>query len=216
MHRYLKIALPIFALIILLIPGYTYLVVNSNLTAATDFTSTIFFVFRLIGLYAFTLIWFQLILGPFMNPLSRLYGGKVLRLHRITGTLAFCLALTHGFLFHLGSFLLAKDSYNFLGSIEKYVGSNQLFYGWLGPIALTLLVATVTTALLMRRRYFNKYWRKIHFLNYLIFILVWLHSFNVGSDTQTEPLKTLYLFFMLTFLISFYYRVIWRRFLTKS
>lgn len=215
MKKKLKIALPILALIILLIPGYTYLVVNSNISSISDTNSTIFFTFRLIGLYAFTLIWFQLMLGPLMNPLSRLYGSKILKLHRITGTLAFCLAIAHSFLFHLGSFLVSSQSYNFFTSLGDYVGPDLFWFGWFGPIALTLLVATVSTALLMRKKHFNKYWRKIHFLNYLVFILVFLHSYKVGGDTQTEPLKTLYLFFMVTFIITFYYRVIWRRFLKK-
>lgn len=208
----LKILIPTIFFIVFLIPGYTYFIVNSDETSLLfssnlDSTSKAYILFRLFGLYAFTLIWSQTILGPFMNPLRRLYGAVVLKIHRVEGVFAFTFAILHPLLFYT-AYLSSPNNRGVLFALEDYLGKNLLIYGMLGQLALFLMACTVISALLAR---YIRVWRTIHFLNYLIFILVFVHSFKIGSDVRTELLQSLYLFFAITFLLAFSYRVLYKR-----
>jgi DMSO/TMAO reductase YedYZ heme-binding membrane subunit len=201
MTNLIKILLPIIYLIAFLIPGYTYFQNNQEIT------------FRLFGLYALTFIWGQLIMGPFMDPLTKLYGPRVFYYHRLEGVFALSFATLHPLLFY---FFGGPGGGDLIKGISNYFGDNPVtIYGYLGPIAWSLMVTTVTTALLMNNSFVKRFWHQIHLLNYGVFALAMLHSFNVGSDVQTQPLRSLYLVYLITFLAAFSYRVIYRRFIHK-
>lgn len=84
-------------LIVFLIPGFIFFIVNKSETSlifssTLDFPSKLYIIFRLFGLYGLTLIWGQIVLGPFMIPLRRLFGPGVLRFHKIEGVFALIFA----------------------------------------------------------------------------------------------------------------------------
>ena len=53
-----------------------------------------------------------------------------------------------------------------------------------GRVNLALIMLTVVTALPMRA--LRKYWRKIHYLNHLIFAIVIFHGLLLGTDTNAS------------------------------
>lgn len=189
--------------IILLIPGYTFFKNNSH-------PFELYTLFRLFGLYGFTLIWAQLIIGPFMTPLRRVFGPKILDWHRSEGLFAFIFATIHPAILGLAYYLSTKDL-RLWHALSNYLPGNLYLYGLLGPAAWTLLVVTITTALLRTKAWFNRFWRYFHFLNYLLFVLIFLHSYKIGSDTKVEPLQSLYFIFAITFCVSVLYRIAYRR-----
>lgn len=204
MKSILKIILGSVFLIIFLIPGYTFFVVNQGTL------SDLYSVFRLFGLYGFTLIWGQIILGPFMPLLRRLFGPLALTLHIAEGIFAIVFATLHPILLGLAYFLATKDLF-FWNALANYLPGELYIYGLFGVAAWVLLICTVTTALLRTKPWFINKWRYIHLLNYLVFILVFLHSYNIGSDVRSEPLNTLYGVFGLTFVASVLYRIVYKR-----
>lgn len=214
----LKVIIPSLFLIVFLIPGYVFFKANPDFFALLLSTSpndpAIYLsIFKLFGLYAFVLLWAQIITGPFTKPLSRIYGpAKVLRWHKTQGIFTFLLSTLHPILFHIGMFFTTNNMFGFFTDLEVYLNSPT--FAWtahFGPFAWMLMILTVATAILRDHPLIFKHWRKIHMLNYVIFILAFVHSFNIGSDTQTEPLRSLYLFFGLSFLFSVLYRIVYRR-----
>ncbi|KKS13213.1 hypothetical protein A2617_02675 [Candidatus Daviesbacteria bacterium RIFOXYD1_FULL_41_10] len=189
----LKITFLIFVAIMFIVPGATFFAMGGVRSDG---------LFRLFGLYALTLLWLQIILGPFTLPLLKA-GFNVFPIHRAIGISALILAILHPALFLSAA------------TLETYLPANLLIFGYLGPIALLLLITTATTALLMGRAPFSKFWRFLHPLNYLVFTLVLVHSFMVGTETQFQPLRSLYIIYAGTLITSFSYRVIYRRFLQK-
>ena len=205
---FLKILIGATFLIVFLIPGYTYFIVNKGDTSlifnsSIDASSRLYILFRLFGLYGFALIWGQLVLGPFMNPLRRLFGPGVFRAHRAEGVFALIFATLHPLIFYTAYTLSANHRQIWFGLSDYFGTSNLLLFGYLGPLSWTLLVCTVLTAI------FNKYikaWRTIHLLNYLVFIFAFFHSYKIGTEVFLQPLNTLYLFYGLTFIAAVLYR----------
>lgn len=214
MTTLLKIILSSIFLIVFLIPGYTYFFVSGDtlkvLSGDYDLSTKLYTLFRLFGLYAFTFIWGQIVLGPFRNPLTRIFGPIVLKLHITGGIFALVFATLHPILLGLAYYLSTKD-WIIWNALFNYLPDNLLMFGLFGVIAWILMVCTVVTALLRANPWFINKWRYIHFLNYLIFILVFTHSFKIGSDVRLEPLNTLYGFYGLTFIVSVLYRIVYRR-----
>ena len=75
---------------------------------------------------------------------------------------------------------------------------------WLIPsyTALTILLGTVITASLAWQGMNIPWWRKLHRLNYLVFALVWVHSWFIGTDTPTRLLRTVWVVYLLAVIIS--------------
>jgi 3-phenylpropionate/trans-cinnamate dioxygenase ferredoxin component len=147
-------------------------------------------IFPLISLYAFTLLWFQFMLGSLMPWWRRLWP-RVETWHRTQGVFVFLLAILHPSLLLAGVGLTP-----FLAN--SFVDPRLSVYVLLGKIALLLLTLTVLTALLRKTSWVKRWWRKIHILNYLILAFAWLHAWNLGSDVQSTGLRWLWIGFGLT------------------
>jgi DMSO/TMAO reductase YedYZ heme-binding membrane subunit len=206
-HQWLRLALPVGFLLVLTIPAFTYFVTNraGDVLFGADIPTEVRFytLFRLFGLYAFTFLWGQLMVGPFMKPLSRLYGQNWLPFHRLQGLLALLLAVLHPLILYV-AFVVWTGSFNWFEAVLSY--TPQVTWVWLGETALLLMALTITTALLMRRPWLRRKWHWIHLLNYVVFGLVWVHSFLLGSEAHTFPMSWLYPFFGITVIVAMAYR----------
>ena len=96
-----------------------------------------------------------------------------------------------------------------------YVDPRLKIYAIIGEIQLFLLFVTVGTAIFMKHPWLRTRWRKIHLLNYVIFVLVWIHSWFLGSDVQTSNLKYLWMFYAVTVGLSVVWRVAGQRVLKQ-
>lgn len=141
-------------------------------------------VFPLVGLYAFTLVWAQVMLGSNM-PLLRPAFPWVEKLHRTQGVFALLFALTHPLLL-VGGIGLAE--YLKIG----FVAPRYRIFVLLGDLQLLLIVLTAGTALLMKLTWLKKRWHLIHYANYAVFGMVWTHSWFLGSDVRATPLRYLW------------------------
>ncbi len=151
-------------------------------------------IFPLFGLYAITLVWFQVMLGSLL-PLWRKIFPKIFLFHRAEGLFALLFALTHPSLL-----LVTVGLRSYIA--RDFVAPEQVKFLYFGYTALFIMLLTVTTALLMKRKILSRWWRKIHILNYVVFAAAWIHSYNLGSDVQSTGLKYLWFGYGLTVLIA--------------
>lgn len=210
----LKLTIIILYFILLLIPFYTLIIVNKANTNITDQASAYYFLQRLFGLYAITLMFTQVMLGSFMIPLKRLFGGKLLQVHIIQGLLTYGIILLHP-LFNV--FILSKELdliSAFLEIRPKFTTQYEIYRSF-GNIGLYLVTISVFAGLLRKNKFLTHHWRKFHFLNYAAFAFVLFHSWNIGSDTHTAPFVFLYPVFITGLTISLLYRRVYQVFKQK-
>jgi 3-phenylpropionate/trans-cinnamate dioxygenase ferredoxin subunit len=106
--------------------------------------------------------------------------------HRAQGTFALLLGLSHPLL--LAVSVGAKDFLAF-----SFVAPEQKAFVLLGFFQLFLLMLTALTAILMKLPFLVGRWHYIHYLNYLLFACVFVHSWNLGSDlASNQQLKILW------------------------
>jgi DMSO/TMAO reductase YedYZ heme-binding membrane subunit len=203
-------------LIVFLIPGYTYFIVNPDTLLIlsdpnTDSSAKLYTAFRFFGLYGMALLWGQIVLGPFLRPLSKIFSpAKVIAWHATEGIFAILFATLHPLLFYT-AYSLSPNAGPIPEALISYLGPTMFIWGFLGNIAWVLMVITVITALLRTKPFMYKHWQKVHLLNYLVFSLAFFHSFKIGTDVQLNPLSSLYIFYGITFLSAVGYRLIYRR-----
>lgn len=192
-------------LIILVLPGLIFFQNRGgwSFLEGASFNTFAALIFPLFGLYGFTLIWVQIMLGSNMRFWVKIWP-KVLKFHQYEGVAAFILVLIHVSLIII--------TYGF----EKYLGASFLpenlrIYGILGSLAFLLLVISVNAALFRKTRFLREHWRSLHYLNYSIFFLVLVHSLSLGSDTRPTLLRYLWYFFGLTVGVS-----LWLKFVRRS
>ncbi|MFC1687015.1 ferric reductase-like transmembrane domain-containing protein [Patescibacteria group bacterium] len=199
----LKILSIIIFLILLVIPGYVFFAERGGLSffADADFKTLAHLIFPIFGLYAFFLVWLQIVLGASM-PLFRKLFNYINSIHKIKGIFALSVAFIHP-LFLLMAIGLTKYR-NF-----EYVSDKMKVFALFGTLAFILIIITALTALLMKLPWLRRKWKLIHYLNYVIFVLVFIHSWNLGSDVQSTGLKYLWFFYGITAIAAIIYRL-WR------
>ncbi|MFW5867410.1 MAG: ferric reductase-like transmembrane domain-containing protein [Armatimonadota bacterium] len=129
---------------------------------------------RLAAMFATILIMVQFVLGARLKPLDEAFGlDKILKFHRATGTTAVVLATLHPILIYI------TPQYA-LGAIGDGIWPEGL-----GALALAALVVIAVTSIW--RKFLNlsyEAWHRIHYLAFVVVILVGAHSLIIGSDMQ--------------------------------
>jgi predicted ferric reductase len=147
---------------------------------------------RYAGAIAFALVFLQLILGLHGRRIQRwIDGPPLLPVHRSLGLAAMAFAFLHPILFAWARWLRTGQSavvVTFWPNRQEGFYELHQFYG---AIALYALVVGVLAGI-FGPRLAPRHWRLLHWLNLAVFILVWVHSFQIGSDTRVGPLPLLY------------------------
>ena len=151
---------------------------------------------RAVGLVAFVMLFWQVLLGSFMHRWIEKYGAWVFKFHLTEGAIAYTLIFLHPVSFLLFNFMATKvfdPFYVFTGFCVLCQTRTELFYSF-GRVAFWMVSAAVLAAKLRTRPWWREYWRKIHILNYLVFIFLAAHSFFVGTDSHSFPFVIFYFF----------------------
>jgi predicted ferric reductase len=202
----LRILFPTIAILIILFEWSCSVRANGGFTATFSPVNpaTLFYkLFRLAGLAAFTLVAFQVLTGPYMKFWEALYGTSFYRFHAYEGLLALLIALLHP------SLLFSSLAYS-KTSISIFT-QNIPFQFYFGPLALLLMLVTVSTAglaVILDRPRFKKGWHAIHLANYAVFILAFFHSVTIGTDLTSpkNPLRPMWVLFFIAMVMGFLYR----------
>lgn len=199
-----------------MIPGYTLLRNTGGFEALTGYgaSSTTYTFLRLTGLYAFILIFIQIMLGAFVNYWRTVFGPRILNFHMREGIVAYGLILAHPALFLLNAVLAGVP--NALGLlIPRFTNAYEIYLSF-GKIGFILLTIAIFAARFRNVGFLQNHWRKFHILNYIAFWLIFVHSFNLGSDTHTAPFSLLYPVMAILVVISIGYRRIYVPFLKSK
>ncbi|MBI3956547.1 MAG: ferric reductase-like transmembrane domain-containing protein [Candidatus Kerfeldbacteria bacterium] len=190
--RALQIVFILVYAVIAVIPAVVFFAERGGAAAvfAGEPTESVRQIFPLFGLYAMFLLWAQILLGSLLPWMTKVFH-NIFFFHRGEGVVAFFFAVTHPLLLTIvvGPQAVLNKS---------FVSPERAIFVTLGQLALLLLTVTVFTALLMRHAIFRRVWRKIHVLNYAVFVLAWVHSWNIGTDVRFTALRWLWLFYGIT------------------
>jgi hypothetical protein len=141
-----------------LLVGYSHVKMQDGWTA----------VMRTAGILAYTLIFMNLVTGPLSKYFYVLFKARqVQRFHIATGAIGFSLAVMHGVIVFI---------------MHHYRDHPAT---WLiGPITLGLLIVTMAVA--ANRKKLPTLWRRVHQLNYLIFVAVFVKAVLIGTTLTSE------------------------------
>jgi DMSO/TMAO reductase YedYZ heme-binding membrane subunit len=183
------------------IPAYVFFHQRGGLTflSGHDGRTTALLIFPLFGLYALTLVWLQVMLGSLM-PLWRKLFPNIFYYHRWQGSFALLFALTHPTLLAFG---VGIDHY----LKRDFIASSKVPFIFFGYTALFCILLTVISALAMKTKLGRRFWRTIHYLNYLVFVSAWIHSYNLGSDIQSTGLRYVWMWYGGSVVVAFILRL---------
>jgi|GEM_PF-425767 len=195
-----KIALPLIYLIALNSPAIAFFSMRpaSLVFGAPDLKTFSILIFPLVGLYAFTLVWAQIILGSGMPWWRHVYTW-IEKFHRTQGVFVLLFAGLHPTLLF---YVYLWDYLDF-----PFVSRDHVFYAWMGEFQLTLIIITVGTALLRNTRFIKRFWRYLHWLNYVVFTSAWIHSWVLGTDVRHSWLKYLWIFYAVSVFVMLVLRI---------
>lgn len=145
---------------------------------------------RFLGLAAFTLMFFQIVLGAFMQKWTERLGGWIFKFHITEGIIVYMLIILHPVSFMLFNYFAGLGLNPFFVFVDFCVlcSTRIDFYYTLGRIAFWLLNISVWAGLLrIATPYMRANWRKFHVLNYLAFLIIGLHGFYLGTDFSPMP-----------------------------
>lgn len=204
--KLIQISILIILGIILLTPP-VFVLPNVHIQKISDY---LFLIHKFLGLYAFSLIFIQMVAGSYMLWLDRYFPGKIYNIHIFIGKSAFTFAILHPIVLY-STFFIEKN----LSYINPFLDGVNLIYFSFGVFAYLLLIISVLAALL--KHIIGTRWIYLHRLNYLIFWLIFFHSVNLGEDTQSFFSKQVYIVYgTVVGIITVRKVLIWTNNLTKN
>ncbi len=177
--------------IIFWIPGFL---------AVTDFTDYPCAIGRILALIGFVLVLFQVALSSRLPWLERTLGlDKLLGVHRVVGVTGFSFMLSHPIL-HFSSDLLA------LGTV--ILKWPMIF----GLTAFVVVLITAGSAILYGKLHLKyETWKGIHWFNFVVPPVIFIHSLLLGSDIASQPLLFIYWLFLGALYVLLIASIIWDR-----
>lgn len=141
--------------------------------------------FRLLGLYAFTLAGLQLAIGSWRNRLADYFDESfIIPFHMSLGRVAFLLILAHPLFYFLSEVMggIAPSLFLLLPQFGAYGQPGLIAFGATG---LYLFIIAVIAAM-FRKKIGFPLWKRLHYLNYLAFAFVLVHSMLIGTDLKVN------------------------------
>lgn len=174
-------------------------------TVFSNFALTLNLFERVTGVLLFTLLFIQIVLGAFMDKLEGLLGSLVFKVHTFFGPVIYVIALIHPlflFIFNFKIFHTFDPFYIYTQACLLCNKKIELFYSF-GRIGLWLLTITVIAGLFRKTEgWLKKNWRKLHILNYLVFFLIAVHGYFIGSDFKVFPFNYFFYASIITVFIT--------------
>ena len=198
----MRAAVQVLLLISLVVPGLVFLWNTGDLSyyfrQPVPPGQFAYVISRLLALYALTLIWLQILLGALRPDLERGLGMRsLLRLHAALGATTLLFLVGHAALFLAGVSIRSGQfpaSY-LLPDFSQHYYPRQVA---LGAAALYMALVAGVSAALRGRRWLRGWWRRLHRLNYGVFVLGAWHGLSIGSETRLQPLQAMCTAFVVT------------------
>ena len=138
---------------------------------------------RVAGLFAYYFIFLAILSYEYMIPMKKVFGKGFIEVHHILAKVGILLMLIHplAFAFEINS------PYVFIPILFPL----DQFMTFAGKSAIYLFMIAVFVSVI--RKKIPRYWKKVHHLNYLGFLLVFIHAWFIGTDLQSEIMQTTWL-----------------------
>ena len=196
---------------VLLVGPITLLRVTPLDKAFSDPLVTINFFQRLTGLLGFALLFWQIILGAFMQKLIEKLGAWIFKFHTTEGAFTYAFVFLHPLLFVIlnfkgtGSF---DPFYVFTDICFLCQNNTELFYNF-GRVSFWLITVAVLAAVLRTRPWLRNHWRKFHIFNYFAFLLTAVHARGVGTDVRFVPFVWFYWISITIVVFTIFYKFLY-------
>ena len=152
---------------------------------------------RSMALFAFVIVAFQIILGAYRTKWVKKYGSWISKFYISLNVFIYSLILAHVlsyFLFLVIAKKIIDPFYIFTDFCILCKTRPELFYSF-GRFAFWIFTFAVFFGIIWKKGLLRKKWKIFYYINYVIFFLVTIHSFFIGSDIVTLP-------FLYVFIIS--------------
>ena len=179
----------VLAILLILIPVTALKVTPVALVLKNSATLTNY-IQRIIGLSAFILLFIQLITGAFMDKITEKLGGWIFNFHVVEGIVIYFLAFLHPLFFMIFNHFIGSgwDPYRVFVNACLLCQTPLEYYYTLGIVSFWLLTVAVFAGLFRHTTPWMKAnWRKLHILNYVVFLTIGAHGFLIGTDFRTQP-----------------------------
>jgi hypothetical protein len=177
-------------ILISLIPAYSVLVWGQGwqiLATSTSIEEQMPVFYRLLGIYAFHFLTLQILLGSFRSRVAGWLTTEGADRFRIgNGLFTYILAFLHPVLIYINFYLLGGIS-----ALETIKTSFLPLAMLLSQISLLLLTFLILSGLLKKHL---KDWPLVHWLNYAVFLLVFVKSVLFGN-TNLPPVSFMYIIY---------------------
>ncbi|HLG91032.1 MAG TPA: ferric reductase-like transmembrane domain-containing protein [Candidatus Saccharimonadales bacterium] len=180
----------------LTLPFYVFFSNRSGFEFLTGLSGidTLKVIFPILGLYAFTFVSLQLLLTINL-PWLKKYWPELVTWHRFQGWFAVLFAILHPLTILIG--------YGIAGYLDHlYVADAKKYFVLPAYAGLTILMSTVLISLLAWQGMKLPNWRILKWLNYIVFGLVFVHSWFIGTDTPGSLLRALWLTYLAAVIVS--------------
>lgn len=137
---------------------------------------------RSFGTIAYVMLFVQIFLGSKMWELLKFFGAKAFKYHVTHGLIAYAFILIHPFM----QMAIDVNLRGPLAGLLTFLPGRDIFLN-LGKLAFVLVTAGAAAGYLRTRPFLRRNWRKLHILNYLAFIFVSIHAWNLGTDAKSFP-----------------------------
>ena len=173
--------------LVIVLSGPITVIRNSDLqnTFANPVVLTNFFQ-RMTGLLAFSLLFIQIILGSWMGRWLQIIGAKAYKIHITQGLVVYSLMLIHPLFENAIVYLVSKNIIDALYVFIPSLGTERAILLVFGRTAFLLATIAVIASYFRTKPFFRRNWRAFHILNYLVFILIFIHM-RLGTDIVTPP-----------------------------
>jgi predicted ferric reductase len=178
---------------------------NVDLSVALKYhATTTDFLQRLLGLAIFVLLFWQIMIGKYMDKLKKWLGVWIYNFHIWEGIFIYVLVFLHPLMFLLFRHFSGAGTdpvFVYLGFCG-YCQTKIDYYYTLGRFAFWLLTIGVFAGLFRASTLFlKKNWKNFRVINYIVFLLAGIHGFLTGTDFSTKPF---FYFAILAYLIVIY------------
>ncbi|MGA3291990.1 MAG: hypothetical protein ABSC49_02450 [Candidatus Microgenomates bacterium] len=167
---------------------------TTPLAAVTKYPVTLMnFLQRFAGLIAYILLFEQIVMGAFLPRLIDKFGEWIFNFHILQGKLVYLLVLAHPVFFMFFNHFAGAGWNPYAVFINAcLLCDTQIgYYYTLGMISFWLLTVTVFAVVFQNTSpWLRKNWKKMHVVNYIVFLLVGLHGFLLGIDFKVQPFYT--------------------------
>jgi len=137
---------------------------------------------RAAGLFAYYFIFLAILSSEYMKQMKKVFGQGFIRIHHHLARLGISLMLLHPI-----AFAFEKQSISvFIPVLYPLMEFLELA----GRPAFYLVIIAVAAG--VYRKHFIRKWKKIHYLNYPAFLMIFIHSWLIGTDLNSGIMQLLW------------------------